>query len=353
MDTLASLLHMSPAVAWMVVKIVIVFSAVMILASVWTWVERRGSAMIQDRIGPNRAAIFGRIRIIGLQQLLADGIKFFFKEDLAPTDANKALFWLAPFLAFVPALMGFAVIPFGRSFTSGGHVYHLSVLDPGNGMGMLYPLAIGGLAVYGVLVAAWSSNNKWAILGGMRSSAAMVSYEIGMSLSVVALFMTTGGYDPSEIIAAQGHLPWHWNVVPHFLGFIVFFTCMFAETNRLPFDFAEGESEIVAGFNTEYGSMKFSLLALAEYAHLMTASALVATLYFGGWQVPFVANPTVALSITSFVLKLVFFAWVFVWIRWTLPRFRYDQLMHLGWKVMLPLSMVNLVFHAWRMSQGH
>ena len=353
MDMLASLLHTSPAIAWMVVKIVIVFGGVMTLAAVFTWVERRGSAMIQDRIGPNRAALFGKIKIIGLQQLLADGIKFFFKEDLEPTDANKGLFWLAPLLAFVPAMMGFAVIPFGRSFISGGVTYHLSVLDPGNGMGMLYPLAIGGIAVYGVLVAAWSSNNKWSILGGMRASAAMVSYEIGMSLAVISLFMTTGGYDPRDIIAAQGCLPWHWNIVPHFFGFIVFFTCMFAETNRLPFDFAEGESEIVAGFNTEYGSMKFSLLALAEYGHMMTASALIATLYFGGWQVPFVSDPTVALSITSFVLKMVFFAWVFVWIRWTLPRFRYDQLMHLGWKVMLPLSMANLVFHAWLMSHGH
>jgi len=181
----------------------------------------------------------------------------------------------------------------------------------------------------------------------------MVSYEIGMSLAVVTIFMTTGGYDPAEVIKAQGHLPWAWNIVHQPFGFIVFFTCMFAETNRLPFDFAEGESEIVAGFNTEYGSMKFSLLALAEYSHLMTASALVATLYFGGWQVPFVQNPAVMLSVASFLLKMLFFAWVFVWIRWTLPRFRYDQLMHLGWKVMLPLSMANLVFHAWRMSQGH
>ena len=353
MDKLASLLHTSPAVAWMVVKVVIVFSAVMLLASVWTWVERRGSAMIQDRIGPNRAALFGRIRIIGLAQLLADGIKFFFKEDLVPAEANQRLFWLAPFLAFVPALMGFAVIPFGRSFVSGGVTYHLSVLDPGNGMGLLYPLAIGGLAVYGVLVAAWSSNNKWSILGGMRASATMVSYEIGISLAVVAIFMAAGGYDPSDVIRAQGHQPWTWFVVRQPLGFLVFFTCMFAETNRLPFDFAEGESEIVAGFNTEYGSMKFSLLALAEYSHLMTASALIATLYFGGWQVPFVKDPTVMMSVGAFVAKLLFFAWVFVWVRWTLPRFRYDQLMHLGWKVMLPMSMANLVFHAWRMSQGH
>jgi NADH-quinone oxidoreductase subunit H len=353
MDKLASLLHTTPAIVWMAAKVIIVFAGVMSLAAIFTWVERRGSAMIQDRIGPNRAALFGKIRIIGLAQILADGIKMFFKEDLIPADANRGLFFLAPFLAFVPALMGFAVIPFGKSFTSGGLTYHLSVLDPGNGMGMLYPLAIGGMAVYGVLVASWSSNNKWSILGGMRSSAAMVSYEIGMSLAVIAIFMRAGGYDPSEIIHAQGHLPWSWNIVHQPLGFIVFFTCMFAETNRLPFDFAEGESEIVAGFNTEFGSMKYSLLALAEYSHMMTASALIATLYFGGWQVPFVKDPTVMLSVACFVLKLVFFAWVFVWIRWTVPRFRYDQLMHLGWKVMLPMSMANLVFHAWRMSQGH
>lgn len=353
MDKLASLLHTTPAIAWMVIKVVIVFGGVMSLAAVWTWVERRGSAMIQDRIGPNRAALFGKIRIIGLAQILADGIKMFFKEDLIPHDATKRLFWIAPFLAFVPALMGFAVIPFGKSFTSGGQVFHLSLLDPGNGMGLLYPLAIGGMAVYGVLVAAWSSNNKWGILGGMRASATMVSYEIGLSLAVVTVFMTTGGYDPSDVIRVQGHLPWAWNIIRQPLGFLVFFTCMFAETNRLPFDFAEGESEIVAGFNTEFGSMKYSLLALAEYSHVMTASALIATLYFGGWQVPFVKDPTVLLSVASFLFKMLFFAWVFVWIRWTVPRFRYDQLMHLGWKVMLPLSMANLVFHAWRMSQGH
>jgi NADH-quinone oxidoreductase subunit H len=357
METLASLLHTTPAIAWMGAKVVVVFFGLLTIAALFTWVERRGSAMIQDRIGPNRAPILGRFRILGLGQLLADGIKFFFKEDLVPTDATRGLFWLAPFLAFVPAMIGFAVIPFGRSFESGGQTIHLAVLDPANGMGMLYPLAIGSVAVYGVLVAAWSSNNKWSILGGMRSSAAMVSYEIGMSLAVVAVFMATGGYDPSEIISVQGGTFWkvipNWYVFHQPLGFLVFFTCMFAETNRLPFDFAEGESEIVAGFNTEYGSMKFSLLALAEYSHMITASALVATLYFGGWQVPFMAHPPVLLTVASFLLKMVFFAWVFVWIRWTLPRFRYDQLMHLGWKVMLPLSMVNLLFHAWRMSQGH
>ncbi|MBK8793692.1 MAG: NADH-quinone oxidoreductase subunit NuoH [Holophaga sp.] len=346
MDYLSALLHITPATLWMAVKVLLVFAGPLTIAALMTWVERRGSAMIQDRIGPNRAALFGKWRLLGLPQLVADGIKSFLKEDLVPPHANKILFWLAPILAFLPAALGFAVIPFGQSFQSGGHTYHLSLLDPGNGMGMLYPMAIGATAVYGVLVAAWSSNNKWAILGGMRASAQMVSYELGMSLAVIAIFMTTGGYDPHEIIAAQNGL---WNVVPHFFGFLVFFTCMFAETNRLPFDFAEGESEIVAGYLTEFGSMKFALIYLGEYIHLVTASALIVTLYFGGWRVPFVANPGVLLSVAAFLGKTLFFCWVFVWVRWTLPRFRYDQLMKLGWKVMLPLSLLNFLFHAFLM----
>lgn len=346
MESLASLLHMSPAVLWMLAKVLIVFGGVMAIAPPYTWVERRGSAMLQDRIGPNRAALFGKFRLIGLPQVMADAVKFFFKEDLVPPHANKGLFWLAPLLAFVPALMGFAVIPFGRSFDSGGVTYHLSLLDPNNGMGMLYPLAIGAIAVYGILVAAWASNNKWSILAGMRSSAQMVSYEIGLSLAVLAVFMKAGSYDPHQIIAAQSGL---WNVFTQPLGFLVFFTCMFAEANRLPFDFAECESELVSGFHTEFGSMKFGLMGLSEYAHMITASGLIVTLYCGGWQVPFVANPPVLLTVVAFMTKLFFFMWVFVWIRWTLPRFRYDQLMFAGWKVMLPLSMANLLWHAWRM----
>ena len=346
MEPIARLLHLMPETFWMIAKLVIVFAGPLTLAALLTWVERRGSAMIQDRIGPNRAFLFGRWRLLGLPQLAADGIKFFLKEDLVPHDANVMLFWLAPVLAFVPAVLGFAIIPFGRSFESGGHAYHLSLLDPGNGMGMLYPLAIGAVAVYGILVASWSSNNKWSILGGMRASAQMVSYEISMSLAVLAIFLRTGGYDPHQIIAAQTPL---WNVVPQFIGFLVFFTAMFAETNRLPFDFAEGESEIVAGFHTEYGSMKFALMQLAEYLHMVTAAALIVTLYFGGWHVPFVADPPVLLSVLSFVVKLVFFCWVFIWIRWTLPRFRFDQLMFMGWKVMLPLSLGNLLLQAFLM----
>jgi NADH-quinone oxidoreductase subunit H len=180
----------------------------------------------------------------------------------------------------------------------------------------------------------------------MRSGANMVSYELGLSLAVIAIFTATGDYDPHRIIEAQKGL---WFVARQPLGFLVFFTCMFAETNRLPFDFAEGESEIVAGFHTEYSSMKFALLQLSEYIHIVTASALLTTLYFGGWRVPFVADPGVALSVAAFLAKLLFFCWVFIWVRWTLPRFRYDQLMFLGWKVMLPLSMINLILQAWWM----
>ncbi|HWQ10490.1 MAG TPA: complex I subunit 1 family protein, partial [Holophaga sp.] len=342
-------LHLPPTTAWMIVKVLLVFGGPLTLASLLTWVERRGSAFIQDRIGPNRTALFGRWPLLGLSQVLADGIKSFLKEDLVPPHTVGVLFWLAPMLAFLPAALGFAVIPFGRSFTEGGIQYHLSLLDPGNGMGMLYPLAIGAVAVYGVLTAAWSSNNKWSILGGMRVSAQMVSYELAMSLAVVAVFMQTGGYDPHQIVAAQSRL---WNAGPQFLGFVVFSTCMFAETNRLPFDFAEGESEIVAGYLTEFGSMKFALMYLSEYIHIVTASALIVTLYLGGWQVPFVADPGVLLSVAAFLGKLLFVCWVFVWVRWTLPRFRYDQLMALGWKVMLPLALVNLLLHAWWMHRA-
>lgn len=349
METLASLLHTSPATAWMAVKVLMAFGLIMGIAPPLTWAERRGSAMIQDRIGPNRAALFGKIRILGLVQALADGLKFFFKEDLVPPHTNKRLFWLAPLLAFVPAMLGFAVIPMGRSFLSGGTEYHLSLLDPGNGMGMLFPMAVGAMAVYGIMVAAWSSNNKWAILGGMRASAQMVSYEVGLSMAVLCIFMVTGGYDPHQIVAEQAH---GWFIWRQPLGFLVFFVCMFAEANRLPFDFAEGESEIVAGFHIEYGSMKFALIGLAEYGHILGASALITTMYLGGWRLPFIVDQTqipVIVTFLVFLIKVVSLCLVFIWVRWTLPRFRYDQLMNLGWKKLLPISMANLLYFAYRM----
>jgi NADH-quinone oxidoreductase subunit H len=329
---------------WMLVKIFAVFGGVMSLAAVLTWVERKGAALIQDRIGPNRAKVIGNFRLFGILHLAADGLKFFFKEDLVPTQASRGLFWIAPLLAFVPAMMGFAIIPFGQSFSWGGQTFHLSVIDPGNGLGMLYPMAIAALAVYGIFSASWASNNKYSMLSGMRGAAHMVSYEIGMSLAVIAIFLQAGAYDPHEIISAQSGL---WNVIRQPLGFFVFFVCAFAETNRLPFDFAEGESEIIAGFMTEFGGMKLALLWLSEYIHMVTASALMVTLYFGGWQVPFVSDPGPIISLIAFAAKLLFFCWVFIWVRWTLPRFRYDQLMFIGWKVMLPIGIANVVLCAW------
>ncbi|MDR2696962.1 MAG: NADH-quinone oxidoreductase subunit NuoH [Holophagales bacterium] len=334
---------------WMLVKILAVFAGVMSLAAVLTWAERKGAALIQDRIGPNRAKIIGNIRLFGIFHLMGDGLKLIFKEDLVPRHVTQSLFWIAPLLAFVPAMMGFAIIPFGQSFEWSGYTLHMSVIDPGNGMGMLYPMAIASLAVYGILTASWASNNKWSMLSGMRGTANMISYEISFSLAVIAVFLQVGAYDPHEIIAAQSGI---WNVVRQPLGFLLFFICAFAETNRLPFDFAEGESEIVAGFLTEFSGMKLGLLWLSEYVHMVTVSALMVTLYFGGWQVPFVADPGPLLSFIAFAAKLLFFCWLFIWVRWTLPRFRYDQLMSIGWKVLLPVGFANLLFYAWLIHQG-
>jgi len=357
MSDVISYLEAGIPIIWMLLKVVGVFAAVMGLAAVLTWAERKGAALIQDRIGPNRAKIIGNIRLFGIFHLMGDGLKLVFKEDIVPTEASRRLYWIAPLLAFVPAMMGFAVIPFGQSFDWHGHKFHMSILDPGNGMGMLYTMAIAGLAIYGIFTASWASNNKYSMLSGMRASAHMVSYEIGMVMAVIAIFVQTGGYDPHEIVAAQTGF-WNvfgWNVFRQPLGFLVFMVCAFAETNRLPFDFAEGESEIIAGFLTEFGGMKLGFLWLSEYIHMVTASALMVTLYCGGWQVPFVPNPVgllgplfgPALTFAVFATKLLFFCWVFIWVRWTLPRFRYDQLMSLGWKVMFPLGLANLLFCAW------
>ena len=338
-------------------KILAVFAGVMSLAAVLTWAERKGAALIQDRVGPNRAKAIGNIRLFGIFHLMGDGIKLFFKEDVVPKHVSRTLFWVAPLLAFVPAMMGFAIIPFGQSFRFQGHLLHMSVIDPENGLGMLYSLSIASLAVYGIFTASWASNNKYSMLSGMRATAHMVSYEIGLALAVIAVFMHVGHYDPHVIIAKQQGL---WNVFAQPIGFLVFLVCVFAETNRLPFDFAEGESEIVAGFLTEFSSMKLGLLWLSEYIHMVTASALLVTLYFGGWAVPFVPDPVGSfgpligplLTLGAFAVKLLFFCWVFIWVRWTLPRFRYDQLMALGWKVMLPIGFANLLFSAWLIYRG-
>ncbi len=326
---------------FMMVKVVGMFIGVLTLVAVGTWVERRGAAFIQDRVGPNRVTLFGRFRVMGLVQPVADGIKFFFKEDVIPNHVDKVLYVLAPIMAFIPATLTFAAVPFGRSFDVDGVLYHLSVLPPETNVGVLYVFAIASMGVYGIIIGAWASNNKWSILGGMRASAQVISYELAMTLSVVGVILSAGSLRMDKIVADQTGL---WNIIPQFIGAVVFFVAMFAETNRLPFDFAEGESEII-GYHAEYGSMKFSMFALAEYANMVTAAGLFVTLFLGGWHFPWL-DQFIWGSILAFFLKMVFMLWVFVWVRWTLPRFRYDQLMRLGWKVMLPLAMLNLVIVA-------
>lgn len=331
-------------------KMVVVLAALLSTVPVMTWVERRGSAFIQDRLGPNRIRVFG-FRNFGLVQPLADAVKFIFKEDVVPAAAHRGLYVLAPAMALIPALTMFAAIPFAAPLTLDGTTRSMAVADIN--LGMLAILAIGSLGVYGIIIGGWASNNKFSLVGGLRSSAQMLSYELAMGLAVLAIVMSVGSFRLDDVAAAQGGtwlgvIP-RWNVVPQFLGFVVFLTAAFAETNRTPFDVAEADSELVAGFHTEYGSMKFAMFFMAEYVHMATAAALVSSLYFGGWQVPFIdvaalsPLPSFLLSAGFFVAKILAFLWFFVWIRWTVPRFRYDQLMRLGWKVLLPLSIVNLV----------
>ncbi len=336
-------------------KMAVVFGALLSSVPVMTWVERRGSAFMQDRLGPNRVRIFG-IRNFGLVQPLADAIKFIFKEDIVPTGANRILYIIAPALALIPAVTMFSAIPFAAPL----HGKSMAIADIP--LGILAVLAIGSLGIYGVLLGGWASNNKFSLVGGLRASSQMLSYEIAMGISVLAVIMTSGSFRIDDLIGYQGgaflgFLP-RWNVLPQFLGFLVFLTATYAETNRIPFDVAEADSELVAGFHTEYGSMKFALFFMAEYVHMATASALVACLYFGGWQVPFMDVATLAqpwaflLSVGSFLAKTLFFLWLFVWIRWTVPRFRYDQLITLGWKVLLPLSLANLILTGFLVAAG-
>ncbi len=335
------------------VKIVLVLGFLFSLTSLLTWMERRQSAMIQDRIGPTRANLFG-ITLFGLLHPVADGIKMLTKEDVRPAGANGALHTLAPMLALFPVLVTFAVIPFGPTVRIGGHTVPLQIarLD----VGILYIFALASLGVYGVVIAGWASNNKWSLLGAVRASAQMISYEVSMGLSIMGILVVYQTLRLDELVAAQGTSLW--GVVVQPVGFILFLTAAIAETKRTPFDMPECESEIVAGYFTEYSGMKFGMFYLAEFMEIVVAAAVITTLFFGGWQVPFLApdgfhlpgGSFVALSslavttlqILAFVGKVFFFCWLQLMIRWTIPRFRYDQIMRLGWKVMLPLSLANL-----------
>jgi NADH-quinone oxidoreductase subunit H len=325
-------------------KMVIVFIVYMVGVALLTLAERKISAWIQGRLGPNRVGPGG------LLQPAADGLKNIMKEETYPEQANKPLFVLAPAMIFVPALITWAVIPFGAPWDSPwGRIDMALAPLP---VGFLYILAISSLGVYGIVLAGWSSNNKYSLLGGLRSSAQMVSYEIAMGMSTIPVLLLAGNVALDDVIAQQAALGW--NVLTLTLAFFIFMIAAFAETNRLPFDLPEAESELIAGYHAEYSAMKFSFFFIAEYANMVTASALMATLFFGGWDFPFVAwdntPPHTALktAVTAlvFLLKVLFFIFVFMWIRWTLPRFRYDQLMALGWKVLIPLSLAYIVIIA-------
>jgi NADH-quinone oxidoreductase subunit H len=407
----------------------IVFMLVIILGLLppLIWAERKGAAFIQDRTGPNRAQILG-VRLAGLVHPIADVFKLLFKEDVRPQRVHGVLYALAPFTVMAVAMATIAVIPFGDYIEIGGRQIPLVVADLN--VGVLYILAIASLGTYGVVLGGWAANNKFTFLGGVRSTAQMISYEINMGLALMGILLVFSSFRLTDIVAGQSELIWgflpKWGVVVQPLGFILFLTAVFAETNRNPFDLPEGESEIVAGFHLEYSSMKFALFFMAEYAHMIISAMIVSSLYFGGWNIPWLPRPVLesnasfllplclvmiavlcgwfallffrraqrerskfndardrepglmgigfagiaaialafllmkpwqvgpggaslfatVVQVLAFIAKVIFFSWFFIWVRWTLPRFRYDQLMALGWKLMLPLGLANLVITA-------
>lgn len=322
-----------------VVKVLVVFAATMLGVLVMIYAERRVSAFMQDRVGPNR------VGPKGVLQPIADGIKFLMKEDLVPGRVDKPIFILAPAILLIPALMTFAVIPFGSPINLFGREIALQVADVN--VGILYVLALTSISVYGIVLAGWSSNNKYSLLGGLRSSAQLISYELAMGLAVVSIILLAGSLRLNDIITDQQGSFLSWNIFRQPLAFLIFLIAVYAETNRLPFDLSEAEQELVGGYHTEYSSMKFAMFFMAEYANMITAAALTVTLFFGGWDVPLLDEGSLGLfgallSVLSFILKVAFFLFLFIWVRWTFPRFRYDQLMRLGWKVMLPLALFNI-----------
>jgi len=396
----------------LLLKLLVPFVVILQLLPLLIWLERKGSAYIQDRTGPNRAQIMG-VRLGGLVHSLADVVKLMFKEDIIPTAVNKPFYIAAPMVALFVASVTFLVVPFADNMMAAD----LNV-------GILYVLAMSSLGVYGVMLAGWSSNNKYALLGGIRSSAQMISYELSMGLAILSIVLMSGSLHLGQIVTDQTATVWHWNFLLQPLACLIFVVASFAETNRSPFDLPEGESELVAGFHVEYSSMKFAMFFMAEYIHMIMASAMIVTLFFGGWQVPFASTQilrdnangmlhtlslgfagfslvaglflvsrfrryfkdkrdfevlvlgvpalligvgllgfvvlqglphlneamaqilVIILQSITFVTKILIMCWVFIWVRWTLPRFRYDQLMNLGWKCMLPLAMLNLFITA-------
>jgi NADH-quinone oxidoreductase subunit H len=324
--------------------VVVIFLISLVVAMYSTYAERKIAAFFQDRVGPNRAGPWG------ILQPLCDGAKMFLKEEIIPTNASAFLFIAGPSLAILTACLGSAVIPWGQTILIGGHTVDLQVTDIN--VGILYIFGVVSLGVYGVMIGGWASNNKYSLLGAIRAASQNISYEISMGLSIIALLMLTGTLSLKEIVAQQHS--WHWNVLTQPLGFLLFIVCAFAETNRTPFDLPECETELVGGYHTEYSSMKLGFYLFAEYINMFISSAVMVTLYWGGYNYPGMdwvlahTGPTLGPLIGTAVMfaKVFLFIFFFMWVRWTIPRFRYDQLMDLGWKVLIPLAIANIVLTA-------
>lgn len=335
-------------------KIFLLFFSIVNVVPVMLWVERRMCGLMQDRPGPNRVGPFG------LLQAVADVIKFFWKMDPIPQNSNRFLYLIAPLLSVIPASLVIAAIPFGDHLMIGGKEFRLQITELN--VAILYMMAIGSLGAYGILFGGWASNNKYSLMGALRAASQMISYEIPLGLAATGAVLFYGTYSLREMVLVQdgtvfGFLP-KWGVFFQPLGFLLFFITSLAETNRIPFDLPESEGELVAGFHTEYGSMKFAMFMMAEYMNLATMSALMTTLYFGGWHLPWVADSTLLswlggsrnllalVQLGVFFAKVYTFLLVYVWIRWTLPRFRFDQLMRMAWRNLTPLALMNLVVTA-------
>ena len=324
-----------------VIKSAVVLGVLLTAVAYTVWLERKVVGHMQNRWGPTRVGPFG------LLQPAADGLKFLFKEDLTPPHVYKPLFLAAPLIAVIFALTSIAVIPFGNSITIGGYSIPLQITDVN--IGLLMILGVTSIGVYGVALAGWSSNNKYSLLGGLRASAQMVSYEISLGLSLVGVLMLSGSFSLRDIVNAQGGHFWgfipHWNIFVQPIGFFCYLMAAYAETNRIPFDLPEAETELVAGYHTEYSAMKFAMFFMAEYANMITVACLATLLFFGGWHGPIFGPPILQalLPVFWFVAKVVAFLFLYIWVRGTLPRFRYDQLMAFGWKFLLPLALVNLI----------
>jgi NADH-quinone oxidoreductase subunit H len=322
------------------VLIVVVISASLVIAMYTTFAERKVAAILQDRRGPNRAGPFG------LLQPLADGLKLFFKEEIIPNLSSKFLFILGPALAMLTAMMTSAVIPWGGTIELFGRKIDLQIADVN--IGVLYVFGVVSLGVYGIMIGSWASNNKFSLLGGLRAASQIISYELAMGISMIALLMVTGTLSLKEMVNLQQAN--YWNIVYQPLGFLIFLICAFAECNRTPFDLPEAENELIGGYHTEYSSMKLGFFLFAEYINMFISSVIMSTLFFGGYDIPFIneaamfsPNVVAILCIAALMAKTAFFIFIFMWVRWTIPRFRYDQLMYLGWRILIPLALLNML----------